>query len=254
MPNWSTNHTVFIGSAATLDTIEAAVSDAQFDFDLLHPRPEIYDTYTSPVRTVTDEAFTERYGFDAPHTIDEFIETHKLHNTNPQLHAHEKQFNLIPETVYASILETYGQPDWFDWSYANWGTKWTGSSASVQHRLPNLLVVDYMTAWGAPSQLFEYLLATYPDLQIINGSELEGFSDEIEVTHGCEMAFRAYYSVNVSTTVEPYDFTSGDERHRGMDIYLDTQCPINTENLEVMEESGYLINADGEGMDVNTLK
>ena len=68
------------------------------------------------------------------------------------------------------------------------------------------------------------------------------------------MAFRAYYSVNVSTTVEPYDFTSGDEHYRGVDIYLDTQCPINTENLEVMEESGYLINADGEGVDINTLK
>ena len=83
MPNWSTNHTVFIGSAATLDTIEAAVSDAQFDFDKLRPRPEVYSTYTSPARIVSDEAFTERYGLDAPHTIDEFIETHKLHNSPP---------------------------------------------------------------------------------------------------------------------------------------------------------------------------
>lgn len=254
MPNWSTNHTVFIGSTATINTIEAAVSDTKFDFDQLRPRPEVYSTYTSPTRTVTDEEFAEHYGFDAPHTIDEFIEAHKLHKINPKLHAHAKKFNLIPETVYASILETYGQPNWCDWSCVNWGTKWSGSSAYVQHRLHNLLAVDYLTAWGAPSELFEYLLTTYPDLQIINGSELEGFSDEIEITHGCDMAFRAYYSVNVGTTVEPYDFTSGDERYRGVDIYLDTQCLINTENLEVMEDSDHLIDADGEGLDVNTLK
>ena len=120
--------------------------------------------------------------------------------------------------------------------------------------------MDYDTAWSAPLQLFNYLEEKYPDLQIINGSVLEGFSDEVEVTNGCNTAFCAYYSMSVTTTVEPYDFSSAgrtsstDRAIRGIDIYTDNECTINAENIAVMKDAGFLVDADSDSLEINTLK
>ena len=253
MPNWSTNHTVFIGNAATLDTIEKTVSDGEFDFNQLQPRPEVYSVYTAPVRTVSDEEFTERYGFDAPESIDDLIKMHKLRNANVKEGVPEKQFHEIPESVYQLIRKAYAYDDWYDWCNANWGTKWTGCSAHAERHLPNLLTVDYDTAWSAPMQFFNHLEKTYPDLQIINGSVLEGFSDEVEVTNGYDAAFRAYYSMCATTTVEPYDFSSAGRTIRGIEIYTDNECAINTANIATMKDAGFLVDADGEGLEISKL-
>ena len=254
MPNWSTNHTVFIGNTATLDLIEKTVSDGEFDFDQLRPRPEVYNVYSTPVRTVSNEEFTKKYGFDAPETIADLIKIHKLRNANLKDGEYEKQFSEIPESVHRLIQETHTYDDWYDWCVANWGTKWTGCNVHVERHLPNLLTVDYDTAWSAPMPLFSYLEEQYPDLQIINGSILEDFSDEVEVTNGCDTAFRTYYSVSITTTIEPYDFNSAGRNIRGVEVYTDNECAINAENITVMKDAGFLVDADGESLEINKLK
>lgn len=260
MPNWSTNHTVFIGNTSTLDAIEKTVSDTEFNFDQLHPRPEVYTVYTSPVRTVPDAEFTKKYGFDAPKNIADLIKIHKLRNANIEDDAYEKQFSEIPESIHKLIRETYAHDDWYDWCTHNWGTKWTGYAAHAGRHLPNLLTVDYNTAWCPPENLFSYLEEKYPDLQIINGSILEDFRDEVEVTNGCDTAFRAYYSMSVTTTVEPYDSSSTghtsstDRAIRGIEIYTDNECAINTANIAVMKETGFLVDANGDSLEINMLK
>lgn len=251
MPNWSTNHTVFIGNTKTLGAIQSAVFNREFDFDKLRPRPEVYDLYNAPTRMISDEEFAEKYDVTAPTSIAEFIEIYKQCNADIPDGHYEQRFDNVPETILTLIRETYGHDDWYDWCVANWGTKWTGSCAHAQRHLPNLLTVDYETAWSAPMQLFNYLENKYPDLQIINGFELEGFSDETEVTHGRDIAFSAYYSTSVGTTVEPYDFSSAGNNVRGIDVYIDTECSINTKNIAIMRDSGWLIDADGEGVKIS---
>lgn len=264
MPNWSNNHTVFIGPAQTLGAIHSAVHDGhgvtrsavysgEFDFNQLRPRPEVYDVYTAPTHIISDEEFAEKYGFDAPTSIDEFIEVYKLYNADIPDDHNKKQFNDVPETVFTLILDTYGYNNWYDWCVTNWGTKRTGSFARAWRHSPNLLTVDYKTAWSAPLELFDYLEDTYPDLQIINGSMMPGISDRIEVTNGSDTAFDIYYATSLKTSVQPYEVTVDGHNIRDIKICTQTFCEANEENIRTMIDAGYLINADGDSIEINTI-
>ena len=130
MPNWSNNHTIFIGPAQTLGTIHSAVHDGhgvtrsavypgEFDFNQLRPRPDAYNAYIAPAHVISDDEFPEKYGFDAPTSIDEFIDIYELYNADIPDDSPKKQLYEIPETVFALIHNTYGHDDWYDWCAAN---------------------------------------------------------------------------------------------------------------------------------------
>ena len=240
MPNWSTNHTVFIAKETTINTIAAAINSDEFDFNKLLPQPEVFDTYSAPVNVISDTEFAEKHNCTVPNTIDEFIAFYTAND--------HKQFHTIPASIHALILEAYGHDDWYNWRNANWGTKWTGSSVLANRPAPNLLIVDYDTAWCPPDELYAYLQEVHPDLRIINGSDVEGISDKIDTTHGCDIAFYAYYTAEYGATLDPYDFTTtmpDMDNPKGLDIYTNRHVTLNTHNISIMIHSGYFIDPDG---------
>jgi len=68
------------------------------------------------------------------------------------------------EKQYESNLEKYGYKDWYDWSLANWGTKWGDCETQLVHHFPTEILYAFDTAWGPPIELIEKLSAKYPTL------------------------------------------------------------------------------------------
>ena len=114
--------------------------------------------------------------------------------------------------------------------------------------------MDYDTAWCSPDDLFSYLESEYSDLDIINASEIEGFSDEITANWGSDLAFGAYYTVTKSTKLEPYSFVWDHSTKEGLDIFTDNGCYVNDENIRTMVKTKRLINAAGEVIPISEIK
>ena len=51
-------------------------------------------------------------------------------------------------------IKLYGATNWYDWSCANWGTKWNAYDVWVEVDTKNTLEVDFSTAWSAPVPIF----------------------------------------------------------------------------------------------------
>lgn len=248
MPNWSTNHTGFIGPKAALDDIARAITpDGEFDFNQINPTPTILSELAAPIRTVPDTEFAAKHNLDAaPTTIDElhaFITAQQL--------PHGLQD--VPETALRAIIDTYGHDDWYNWRVSNWGTKWTGDVANTERFHDNLLIVTYDTAWAPPTGIFTTLRANYDGLHIINGADIEGFSDGIDATEGGLTSFHAYFTTTSSIEIDPYDFShlpgfadASDEAKQGVDLWYNEQCEINTANIDALIEHGSLVGEEGE--------
>lgn len=80
---------------------------------------------------------------------------------------------IIPMTdnIYRGDLgtkerELYGENNWYDWSIANWGTKWNayGYYAGKDYSTENKLI--FLTAWSAPHPIMEKLSEMYPEINI----------------------------------------------------------------------------------------
>jgi hypothetical protein len=79
-----------------------------------------------------------------------------LEAANPEALAEAK--NLV-----AAKTET-GYTDWYDWSVANWGTKWNAYSLKQISDDPFVIVFD--TAWSPPEPVFHALAERFPNLGI----------------------------------------------------------------------------------------
>lgn len=62
-----------------------------------------------------------------------------------------------------AIAET-GYPDWYQWSIANWGTKWGAYDYAERERGDGRFVFKFETAWSFPEPVFRQLATMYPAL------------------------------------------------------------------------------------------
>lgn len=71
--------------------------------------------------------------------------------------------------------EKYGHADWYDWSRANWGTKWDACNAGLSPKPEHGgKVLWFDTAWSRPDPVMEKLFAMFPE------HEFEYLSDSVE--------------------------------------------------------------------------
>lgn len=70
-----------------------------------------------------------------------------------------------PNNQNAELKEQYGFDNWYDWSIANWGTKWNLSDVTV-HKEDNELHYHFDTAWSPPIPWATILIDKYPDLDL----------------------------------------------------------------------------------------
>lgn len=58
--------------------------------------------------------------------------------------------------------QKYGAPTWYEWSIANWDTKWNAYDCSYDKDR----TLFFHTAWSAPDKVIKALSEKYPDIQI----------------------------------------------------------------------------------------
>lgn len=248
MPNWSYNHTAFIGSEDTINHIARAidVKEEIFNFDKLYPVPEVFTVCTAPVDVITPQEFAAEYHEPCPKTIEDFTAFAKKYAESNK--PYNKKVDNVPKPVYDLIVNTYGCSDWYDWCNKHWGVKWPGFNPQIHHKAANLIVVNYETPWNPPEELFDNLLHDHSDLQIINGSQLESF-DGIEITRGTDAAFYAYFHADRDVTLsEPLSTENIDPANIADHLWLDDGIAVsaNTDIIEGLLSYNCLVNTDGE--------
>lgn len=69
---------------------------------------------------------------------------------------HDKKA-LIEGKQALENIKKYGHKDWYDWSIANWGTKWNAYSFQLVKEDENSLTVQFDTAWSTPEPIWDKL-------------------------------------------------------------------------------------------------
>lgn len=145
MPNHCTNRWYISGDPEHIAAFVSAVlpenetGERTFSFERLVPMPAILKTITTGSRTI-DEVRVERWVQDG--------ETARL---------------LTPEeeAAYAEI----GFESWYDWSVANWGTKWDAYDYDVEVGEFSVCL-NFTTAWGPPEEVYDALTRAFPELHV----------------------------------------------------------------------------------------
>lgn len=78
-------------------------------------------------------------------------------------------------TQQAANLKKYGYKDWYDWSVANWGTKWPESETALTRQENKCAGFSFLTAWSPPIEAFKTISAMYPGLVFVLSYQGEGF-------------------------------------------------------------------------------
>jgi|GEM_PF-1859359 len=61
-------------------------------------------------------------------------------------------------------LKETGYADWYDWSVANWGTKWGTYDFEERERSDGRYVFKFESAWSFPTPVFKKLAEMWPSL------------------------------------------------------------------------------------------
>lgn len=133
MPNWCSNALVIRGG---LDSFRRhALRSGKFQFTYSVPMPEALEGLHVGNREIEGE--TVQVWRDTP------------------------EGPLKVDTQ--ALRSAYGHDNWYDWSRANWGTKWDlGDEARVEDRGEELRIW-FDTAWSPPFQWLKTVLSRYPE-------------------------------------------------------------------------------------------
>lgn len=105
-------------------------------------------------------------------------------------------------------LDSEGIPNWYDWNFHNWGTKWNAVCDDTEsfEDGSQTLVYEYRlrTAWGFPSPVIAKMLDMYPSLSF------EAMGEEESQSYGVYVKFDGGNLVNwyeeEPTYVDEYDY------------------------------------------------
>lgn len=77
----------------------------------------------------------------------------------------------MPDKVYKGNLSAaekavHGKNNWYDWSFANWGTKWNSYGYEKDKDYTNAETLRFLTAWAAPHPVMQRLSEMFPEIEI----------------------------------------------------------------------------------------
>ena len=61
-------------------------------------------------------------------------------------------------------IKLYGHDNWYNWSIANWGTKWDACEGCINHNDIDFFSVSFETAWSPPINWIDNIMQDFPDL------------------------------------------------------------------------------------------
>jgi len=78
------------------------------------------------------------------------------------------------ENPFNAIFPRPPDQDWYDWSIANWGTKWDAEGFHIYREGKDLIVMTFDTAWAPSLGVTERLADRFPSLEIVHFYEEPG--------------------------------------------------------------------------------
>jgi Ferredoxin-like domain in Api92-like protein len=183
MPNHVTTQCVITGPDKELERLRTTLirvpeedREETLDFNLIIPMPETLKSTTSGGgASLGIEVLTGKpkpcifAGFGSHSYLDsQWIRDLGITNIDELRAWTEKVRPDDIEAGKAAIAahrET-GFYDWYDWSIANWGTKWNSYNFSMDNDdVPDRLSFRFETAWSFPGPIFEKLARMFPTLR-----------------------------------------------------------------------------------------
>lgn len=165
MPNWCYIDFIVSGPVEETSRFREAVRGVDsgatpFDFNRLIPLPsELHDTTADGTAYEVYHGNPERI-LGRPWVMDLGIETVE------QLREHfdaDPGHRATAERWKANIAR-YGAPTWYEWSIANWNTKWNACYPEVTELGDGSVHVKFDTAWTFPGPIFHKLVTEFPTL------------------------------------------------------------------------------------------
>jgi len=67
-----------------------------------------------------------------------------------------KDGHLVPSDAFTRKrwIKKHGADNWYDWSIANWDTKWNSYDVDIGIDVENRLYVSFLTAWSCPTKIY----------------------------------------------------------------------------------------------------
>ena len=196
MPNHVTNKLIISGPAAVLSKLEEQVKghdscgdDCIFSFNRIKPMPEILKDlsagtmlnyaiwlasehiYQTKVEqdpmAVAVRAMFKSDPMDMLSRFCSFFECTCATRAEAGEWAKQNKPELLDMGMrsVAGYME-HGAVGWYDWSIANWGTKWDAYDISLEREPNGRLVYVFDTAWSPPTPIVEQLMETFPGIGI----------------------------------------------------------------------------------------
>lgn len=96
----------------------------------------------------------------------------------------------MPENIFRGNLgqeerAKYGSANWYDWSIANWGTKWNsyGYSDGTPKGFDGS-TIEFQTAWSCATPVIAALAEKYPDLGHLSETKLQQVDEALAISFG----------------------------------------------------------------------
>lgn len=149
MPNHVINRLTIIGEETDVAIVMAEISNGEMfiDFNKIVSMPNELREVTSPVRIISKEEYDKQ---------EERINNNDLTDV-------EKNFGVsrgITKEISDKYIAKFGFDNWYDWAYANWGTKW-----NAYDQFSDGNVIEFSTAWNTPYKAMENLSKKYPTIE-----------------------------------------------------------------------------------------
>jgi Ferredoxin-like domain in Api92-like protein len=148
MPNHISNRLTIEASIQQLEVILAAIQGKDpdgtkipIDFHRIIPMPDLLRN-TGCGLTFINGKRTETWWSD---------------NERPYNHLDRRPDRLLTDEEQTA-LAMIGFTNWYEWSIANWGTKWNAYSQQCDGN-----VLTFLTAWAAPLPVMTVLTRRYPE-------------------------------------------------------------------------------------------
>lgn len=77
----------------------------------------------------------------------------ELLNTVSSIGTEDKEL----QEKYDANIKKYGEPDWYSWCLANWGTKWDFTAQDYMHLFANQIGITFDSAWSPPIEAYRKL-------------------------------------------------------------------------------------------------
>lgn len=164
MPNWTSNTIYAEGSPEQINDFLEKIrgENGALDFNSIIPMPELLKNTGSGSCTIDGESARSWY----------IVERPDYANKKP---GKNRLFTPDEEAQLAAI----GHRNWYDWSIANWGTKWNACDPDIeQHSQETACVrIAYQTAWAEPLPVLKKLIELFPRLVLTFEWSHEGEGD-----------------------------------------------------------------------------